>query len=156
MARLDPYRDLVPKTSVRRHLGTAWSRVVGAGWIGITLGLASVGASSQVIGRPLWWADDVRWGAVGVLVPVVFVFGSSTAVVIWSLFRRRWVPQVSIVGGVLLAVSAFADRHASPGGAVVTVALAAAALLIGVGALSGQTPGTPDVVRAASDSIDSI
>lgn len=112
--------------------------MVGVGWVGITLGLASVGASSQVIGRPVWWADDVRWGTVGVVAIVFAVFATSTAVVTWSFVRGPWIPQVSVVGGLLLGASAFVDRHDSPGGAVVTAALGAAAILIGVGSASGR------------------
>jgi hypothetical protein len=116
--------------------------------MGITLGLASVGASSQVIGRPVWWADDVRWGTTGVVALVFGVFAASTTVTLIAFLRGPVIPQLSIVGGVLLAVSAVADRHSSPGGAVVTGALAAAAALIGIGALSGrvevQDPGKRD------------
>lgn len=114
--------------------------MVGIGWVGITLGLASVGASSQVIGRPVWWADDVRWGTVGVVAIVVAVFAVSTAIVTWAFVRGPWIPQVSVVGGLLLGASALFDRHDSPGGAVVTAALGAAAILIGIGSMSGRLP----------------
>jgi hypothetical protein len=141
----------VISTPVRRlRLGTAWARVVGVGWIGITLGLASVGASSQVVGRPVWWADDVRWGTTGVIALVLLVFASSTAVTSIAFLRGPAIPQVSIVGGVLLAVSAVVDRHSSPGGAVVTGALAASAILIGVGALSGRCSDQDLDSRAAN------
>lgn len=112
--------------------------MVGIGWVGITLGLASVGASSQVIGRPVWWADDVRWGTGGVIAIVLTVFAISTAVVVVAFLRGPAIPQVSMVGGLLLAFSAVLDRDASPGGAVVTAALAASAVLIGIGALSDR------------------
>ena len=112
--------------------------MVGIGWVGITLGLASVGASSQVIGRPVWWADDVRWGTGGVVALVLIVFAISTGVVVVAFLRGPAIPQVSMLGGLLLAVCALLDRDDSPGGAVVTAALAASAVLIGIGALSDR------------------
>lgn len=154
---ISPYRARVPSPSVRRtHLGTAWARVVGIGWVGITLGLASVGASSQVIGRPVWWADDVRWGTVGVVAIVIAMFAASTSVVVISFLHGPLIPQMSILGGLLLGVSAFADRHASPGGAVVTGALAASALLIGIGATSNRRGDQASDSRAANASSTSI
>lgn len=140
----------------RWRLGTAWARVVGAGWIGITLGLASVGASSQVIGRPVWWADDVRWGTTGVVVLVFLVFAASTTVTLIAFLRGPAIPVVSIVGGVLLAASALVDRHSSPGGAVVTGALAASAVLIGIGASSGRVADHRPDKRDASSTTTSV
>lgn len=112
--------------------------MVGAGWVGLTLGLASVGASSQVIGRPVWWADDVRWGTVGVVATVFVVFALCTGVAVWAFLSGPFVPQFSIVGGLLLGASAIVDRHSSPGGAVVTAALAASAVLLGIGSFSAR------------------
>lgn len=140
----------MPSSILRSRLGTAWSRVVGVGWIGITLGLASVGASSQVIGRPVWWADDERWGTAGVIALVFVVFAIGTSVVVVSFLRGPAIPWMSILGGALLGVSALLDRHASPGGAVVTSALAASAILIGIGSLSDRRPDHAPDNRAAS------
>lgn len=156
VGRILPYRDLVSTTPVRLRLGSGWARVVAIGWIGITLGLASVGASSQVIGRPVWWADDGRWGTVGVVAVVFAVFATSTGVVFVSFRRGAVVPYVSIVAGLLLAISAVIDRHASPGGAVVTGALAASAVLIGIGAFSGRRPDHAPENRSASATTTSI
>lgn len=140
VGRIVPYREHVSTTPVRLRLDSGWARVVAIGWVGITLGLASVGASSQVIGRPVWWADDGRWGTVGVAAVVFLVFAASTGVVIVSFRRGPTVPHLSILGGLLLATSGVVDRHASPGGAVVTGALAASAILIGIGSFSGRRP----------------
>ena len=156
VGRILPYRDHVSTTPVRLRLGSGWARVVAVGWIGITLGLASVGASSQVIGRPVWWADDGRWGTTGVIALVFVVFAASTVVVVVSFRQGPAVPHVSILGGILLAISAVIDRHASPGGAVVSGALAASAILIGIGALSGRRPDQAPENRAASATTTSI
>lgn len=146
-------RVLLADRGRRHRLTTAWSRVVGVGWVGLTLALASVGASSQVIGRPVWWADDLRWGTFGVIVTVFVVFALCTAVAAWSFLGGPWVPQASLAGGIFLAVNAIVDRHSSPGGAVVTAALAAAAILLGVGSLSGRRHD--DARRAASSATTS-
>lgn len=156
VGRILPYRDHVSTTPVRLRLGSGWARVVAVGWIGITLGLASVGASSQVIGRPVWWADDARWGTAGVVAVVFAVFAASTSVVVVSFRRGPTVPHVSIAAGLLLAISAVIDQHASPGGAVVTGALAASAILIGVGAFSGRRPDQAPENFSASATTTSI
>lgn len=124
--------------------------MVGAGWVGLTLGLASVGASSQVIGRPVWWADDIRWGTVGVVATVFVVFALCTSIVVWAFLRGPFVPHASIVGGLILGVSAIVDRHSSPGGAVVTGALAASALLLGIGSFSARCQLDGPASRTAS------
>jgi len=99
--------------------------------------LACVGASSQIIGRPTWWADDERWSTPIVSVFVVVVFGAATAIAVWSFFRRPFTPFVSTSGALLLGASALADADSSPGSAVVTAALATAALLLSIGSFSG-------------------
>lgn len=156
VGRILPYRDPVSTTPVRLRLGPGWARVVAVGWIGVTLGLASVGASSQVIGRPVWWADDGRWGTAGVVAVVFAVFAASTGVVVISFRRGPNVPHVSIVGGFLLAVGAVIDRHSSPGGAVVTGALATSAILIGIGSFSGRRPDQAPENRSASATTTSV
>lgn len=102
--------------------------------------LACVGASSQIIGRPTWWADDERWSAVVVSIFVLVVFGAATAIAVWSFFRRPFTPFVSTTGALLLGASSLADVDSSPGSAVVTGALAVAALLLSIGSFSGIEP----------------
>ncbi|MFZ8901708.1 MAG: hypothetical protein ACO39Y_04405 [Ilumatobacteraceae bacterium] len=143
-------RALLADHGHAHRLPPSWSRVVGVGWVGLTLGLASVGASSQVIGRPVWWADDIRWGTVGVIVTVFVVFALCTGITVWAFLSGPFIPQVSAVGGLLLAASALADRDSSPGGAVVTGALAASALLLGFGSWSGRRQLGDADNRAAS------
>lgn len=127
---------------------------MGAGWVGLTLALASVGASSQVIGRPVWWADDLRWGTIGVIVTVFVVFALCTGVAAWSFLGGPWIPHVSLAGGILLAVNAVVDRHSSPGGAVVTAALAGAGVLLGVGSLSGRRHDEASRVASSNKTSD--
>jgi hypothetical protein len=104
----------------------------------------------------VWWADDVRWGTTGVVVLVFLVFAASTAVTLIAFLRGPSIPAVSIVGGALLAASALVDRHSSPGGAVVTGALAASAVLIGIGALSGRVADQRPDKRDANSATTSV
>ena len=127
----------------RSRLTIGWARTVAAGWALMAICLACVGASSQIIGRPTWWADDERWSTVLVSIFVVLVFGAATAVAVWALFRRPFTPLISTTGAVLLGASALVDIDTSPGSAVVTGALATAALLLSIGSLSGiERPDT--------------
>ncbi|MEY3493804.1 MAG: hypothetical protein RL413_1222 [Actinomycetota bacterium] len=124
----------------RSRLTIGWARTVAAGWALMAICLACVGASSQIIGRPTWWADDERWSAVIVSIFVLVVFGAATAIAVWSFFRRPFTPFVSTTGALLLGASSLADVDSSPGSAVVTGALAVAALLLSIGSLSGIEP----------------
>jgi hypothetical protein len=124
----------------RSRLTIGWARTVAAGWALMAICLACVGASSQIIGRPTWWADDERWSAVVVSIFVLVVFGAATAIAVWSFFRRPFTPFVSTTGALLLGASSLADVDSSPGSAVVTGALAVAALLLSIGSLSGIEP----------------
>ena len=121
----------------RSRLTIGWARTVAAGWALMAICLACVGASSQIIGRPTWWADDERWSAVIVSIFVLVVFGAATAIAVWSFFRRPFTPFVSTTGALLLGASSLADVDSSPGSAVVTGALAVAALLLSIGSFSG-------------------
>ena len=124
----------------RSRLTIGWARTVAAGWALMAICLACVGASSQIIGRPTWWADDERWSAVVVSIFVLVVFGAATAIAVWSFFRRPFTPFVSTTGALLLGASSLADVDSSPGAAVVTGALAVAALLLSIGSFSGIEP----------------
>ncbi|MEY3093294.1 MAG: hypothetical protein RIU67_2077 [Actinomycetota bacterium] len=124
----------------RSRLTIGWARTVAAGWALMAICLACVGASSQIIGRPTWWADDERWSAVVVSIFVLVVFGAATAIAVWSFFRRPFTPFVSTTGALLLGASSLADVDSSPGSAVVTGALAVAALLLSIGSFSGIEP----------------
>lgn len=120
------------------RLTIGWSRTIAIGWALMAVCLACVGASSQIIGRPTWWADDQRWSRVVVSVLVLAVFGAVTFVAVWALLRRPFTPQLSAAASFLLGVSAVADIDTSPGSAVVTAALAGAGLLLSIGAVSGR------------------
>jgi hypothetical protein len=132
------------------RLVDGWCRTIAIGWIGIAIALASVGASSQMIGRPAWWADDQRWNTVVVTALVMVVFVAITFVAVWAFFRGPFIPEISATGGVLLAVCAFVDRHASPGAAIVTAVLAASAVLLAVAGLSGRQTSPRAIDQTAS------
>lgn len=130
--------EILPGRAPQQRTIASWCRVAGIGWLGIALALASVGASSQIIGRPAWWADDQRWPAVVVGVFIVAVFAVITVVVVWSFFNGPYLPLVSLGGSLFLGIVALADRNSSPGSAVVTAALAASGLLLSFAVSSGR------------------
>lgn len=152
LVRRPPRTEILAGRAPNRRLTDGWCRTIGLGWFGIAIALACVGASSQMIGRPAWWADDQRWGTVVVSILVVAVFVAITFVCVWSFFRGPFIPQLTTTGAALLAISAFVDRDSSPGVAVVTAVLAGSALLLAVAGLSGGRPADQPISRSASSS----
>lgn len=152
LVRRPPRTEILAGRAPNRRLTDGWCRTIGLGWFGIAIALACVGASSQMIGRPAWWADDQRWGTVVVSILVVAVFVAITFVCVWSFFRGPFIPQLTTTGAALLAISAFVDRDSSPGVAVVTAVLAGHALLLAVAGLSGGRPVDQPISRSASAS----
>lgn len=129
---------VLPKIGLEQRLTRVWGRTVALGWTLIAVALITVGASSQVIGRPMIWIDDQRFGAVTLIMLVVATFAPVIALVTWSLLAGPWVPFLSLlVTGELILWAAF-DRHNSPGGALVTIFLAIAALFLSVASFGGR------------------
>lgn len=120
------------------------------GWFGVGLGLACVAASSQIIGRPVWWLDDQRFPNQVLALFLVAVFALPMGLALWSMFYGPWVPHLSLVGAVELAVLALSERHRTPGAAVVLATLAVAALLLAIASFAGlyRVAGAVDPGRA--------
>lgn len=121
---------------VRVH--PVWARVLAVFWVMVTLSVAAVAISSDLIGRPVWWADEQRWST-----PVLYALGllfllPSVLLTVLSMLRGPWVHWGAWIVSVELAVLAVVDRGASPGSAVVLAILAVAALLAGFAALSAR------------------
>lgn len=115
-----------------------WARVLAVFWVAMSLSIVAVAISSDLIGRPLWWADEDRWST-----PMLYVLGAtlvspSVLSIAFCLTRNRWVQWGAWSVGVELGVLALLDRHDSPGSAVVLAALAVAAALAGVATLSAR------------------
>ncbi len=125
-----------PDTMVRVH--PVWSRVLAVFWILLSLGVVAVAISSDLIGRPLWWADEERWSAPVLFALGLLLIGPIVVSTVLSLLRGPGIHWCAWGVGVELAVLALIDRHASPGSAVVLAALATAAALAGVAALSAR------------------
>jgi hypothetical protein len=129
---------LPPPRIEHRHtpmqLTAGWSRTIFLGWAGLTCALASVGISSHIIGRPVFWLDDQRWAPPVLGLLAILVAGPLLVTAVWSYTGRPWIPAVSSASTLVLAVSALIDRHNSPGAAVVTGALAIAGALLSVAA----------------------
>ncbi len=123
-------------TGVRVH--PVWARVLGVFWAMTTLGVAAVAISSDLIGRPLWWADEERWST-----PVLYALGllfllPSILSTVLSLMRAPLTHWIAWGTGLELGLLAVVDRDASPGSAVVLAALAGAAILAGIASTSAR------------------
>lgn len=121
-----------------RRVHPVWARVLAVFWVAMSLSIVAVAISSDLIGRPLWWADEDRWST-----PMLYVLGAtlvspSVLSIAFCLTRNRWVQWGAWSVGVELGVLALLDRHDSPGSAVVLAALAVAAVLAGVATLSAR------------------
>jgi len=129
---------LLPDVHERHRLTRGWNKTVFVGWVGFALALALVGASSQMIGRPAWWADDTRWSGAALVVLILAVFALPTAVALWAFFAGPWLPWLSGAASLLVALLAFTDRDSSPAAALVTGVLALSMLLLSIGSWSGR------------------
>jgi len=129
---------ILPKIGLEQRLTRVWGRTVALGWTLIAVALITVGASSQVIGRPMLWIDDQRFGAVTLTMLVAATFAPVIILVTWSLLAGPWVPFLSLLVTGELTLWAALDRHNSPGGALVTIFLATAALLLSVASFGGR------------------
>ena len=129
---------ILPKIGLEQRLTRVWGRTVALGWTLIAVAMITVGASSQVIGRPMIWIDDQRFGAVTLIMLVAATFAPVIALVTWSLLAGPWVPFLSLLVTGELILWAALDRHNSPGGALVTIFLAIAALLLSVASFGGR------------------
>jgi hypothetical protein len=126
-----------PDIEVRVH--PVWARVLAVFWTLTTLSVVAVAISSDLIGRPLWWADEERWST-----PILYSLGlvllvPSVVATVMSLLRRPRLHWSAGVVAIELAVLALIDRHDSPGSAVVLAALAVAAALAGVATLGSRS-----------------
>jgi len=129
---------VLPEIGLEQRLTRVWGRTVALGWTLIAVALITVGASSQVIGRPMIWIDDQRFGAVTLTMLVAATFAPVIILVTWSLLAGPWVPFLSLLVTGELILWAALDRHNSPGGALVTIFLATAALLLSVASFGGR------------------
>lgn len=115
-----------------------WSVVILIGWLVMVASLILVGMSSHVIGRPVFWLDDQRWGILGVVLITSALAVPFGAVIALGYYRGPLVPQGSVLITIELGVLAVLDRHGSPGAAVVIAALAFAGLLLTLAAFGGR------------------
>ena len=123
--------------NVRVH--PVWARVLAVFWVLVSLGVAAVAISSDLIGRPVWWADEQRWPSLVLYALGLLFLLPSVLMTVLSLLRGPWVHLGAWIVSVELAVLALVDRNDSPGSAVVVAALAVASLLAGVAALSARS-----------------
>lgn len=114
------------------------------GWLIMALALGAVGSSSHVIGRPVFWLDDQRWGVTGTVLMTAALALPFGAVLLFAYLEGPYVPHLASLATVEMIVLAIADRHRSPGAATVIGALAAAGLLLSVAAFIVRFRRLPD------------
>ena len=129
---------VLPDVHERHRLTRGWNKTVFAGWVTFALALALVGASSQMIGRPTWWADDTRWSGFALVVLILAVFALPTAVALWAFFGGPWLHVVSTVATSMVGVFAVVDHDDSPAAALLTGVLTLSMLLLSIGSWSGR------------------
>lgn len=137
-ARLEDQKLLASDIGSPGRPTRGWSVVLLIGWIVMAASVILVGVSSHVIGRPVFWLDDQRWGIVGVVLITALLALPFVAVLALSYYRGPLVPQVSVLITAELAVIALVDRHGSPGAAVVIGALALSGALLSLAAFGGR------------------
>ncbi|MFM8482897.1 MAG: hypothetical protein ACKOBT_06080 [Actinomycetota bacterium] len=115
-----------------------WSVVLLIGWLFMAASVILVGVSSHVIGRPVFWLDDQRWGVVGAALITAILAVPFGAVLVLIYYRGPLVPLASILTTAELMVLAILDRHGSPGAAVVIGGLAVAGLLLSLATFGGR------------------
>lgn len=133
-----PEFNFFPNAGQQTRLAPAWSQIIALGWLLEMFAFICVGASSQIIGRPVIWLDDQRWGSAMLTILVVATCFPLMATALWSLFHGPQVFLVSAMPTSILMVLAVLDRDSSPGSAVVTFVLAISGLLLMVGAYAGR------------------
>lgn len=126
------------------QLTMAYRVIVVVFWAAIVAGLGTVAGASEVVGRQVWWlGDDGRRAPIFVLVlPVI----APMVTIIAAVNNRRWVPYASCAAALTTLLTAWGDRHRSPGAAVVELALGVAGVLVSAATFAGrfrrpQAPG---------------
>jgi hypothetical protein len=118
------------------QLIVAYRWIVAVFWVAIISALGTVAGASEVVGRQVWWlGDDGRRAPIFVLVlPVIAPIVTMVA----ALNNRRWVPYASCAAAATTLLTAWGDRHRSPGAALVELALGIAAVLLSVASFAGR------------------
>ena len=137
-SRLEDRRLLASDIGTPGRPTRGWSVVLLIGWLFMAASVILVGVSSHVIGRPVFWLDDQRWGVVGAALITAILAVPFGAVLVLIYYRGPLVPQASILTTAELMVLAILDRHGSPGAAVVIGGLAVAGLLLSLATFGGR------------------
>lgn len=125
-----------PKPAQPGQLTIVYRWIVVVFWVSIVSALGTVAGASEVVGRQVWWlGDDGRRAPVFVLVlPLI----APVVAIVAAVNNRRWVPYASSVAALTTLLTAWGDRHRSPGAAVVELALGVAAVLVSAATFAGR------------------
>lgn len=131
-------RSVFQNVPHHRQLTLGWGRAIALGWLLEMVALICVGASSQIVGRPVVWLDDQRWSVATLTLLASLACLPLMVTAVWSILRGPWVGYLSLIATIDLVLLAVLDRHNSPGSAVVTSALGVAAMFLTFGAFAGR------------------
>lgn len=105
-------------------------------WVAIITALGTVAGASEVVGRQVWWlGDDGRRVPIFVL---VLPFIAPLATIVAAANNRRWVCYAACAAALTTLLTAWGDRHRSPGAAVVELGLGIAGALVAVASFAGR------------------
>ena len=120
----------------RGRLSAPWRRAVVLTNVVFVAALVAAAATSRAIGKPTWWFGSDAYPAFVLLWAVPFL-GPVASI----LAAIRWPHRCTAVGlasAVVLAASGAADLRATPGVAVIVLAVGGCALLAAVATIAGR------------------
>jgi hypothetical protein len=131
---------------VAGQLAIGWQIMLGVAWAAVFFAFAATWKASEEIGIATWWLGP-RAQPQPVLVKMI-PFALCVTIALLAIYNIRHVARVSVAAALLIAVVAVPDMSRSGGLAAIEFAIAGAALLISLGALTGTyrpgqlVPGT--------------
>lgn len=120
----------------RGRLGVPWRRAVVLTNLLLVAALVAAAATSRAIGKPTWWFGSDAHPAFPALWAVPFL--GPVACIAAAI---RWPHRSTVLGlasGVAILATGAADVRATPGIAVLVLAVGACALLTGVATIAGR------------------
>lgn len=131
-------RLLAPRVAAHHRLTRGWSRTMVVAWLVMVACVIAVGSSSLIIGRPVFWLDDQRWGLAGAMIITAAIAVPFGALLVVAHLEGPFIPYLGAFVTLELVVLAVLDRHRSPGAATVIGILAGAGLLLSLASFGGR------------------
>lgn len=130
--------NFASEVAAHHRLTRGWSRTMLISWLAMVASVIAVGSSSHVIGRPVFWLDDQRWGVVGAVLLTTVLAVPFGMILLVAYLEGPFIPYIGGIATIELVVLGILDRHRSPGAAAVMGVLAAAGLLLTLASFGGR------------------